>query len=244
MYTVVMTRLIAVLTLALLAATTTGFSIIQQPKISHRWVTTALASTTPDSSKKETKPTSRVSIEYCTGCRWQLKAFWIAQELLTTFTEELDAVTMIPSRDTQGNFVVKFNHDQEILWDRKEKQGFPETKVLKQMIRDLVNPDLHLGHSDTAENQAKDTSGDIFSSDWVPRGDGKLSVQLEESEAPTSTITIYYCNGCRWLLRAAYVGQELLTTFSDEINSVTLVPSKPPAKGGRFVSTNIRMYMI
>ncbi len=38
----------------------------------------------------------RVEIEYCTGCRWLLRAGWTAQELLTTFEAELGAVTLIP----------------------------------------------------------------------------------------------------------------------------------------------------
>lgn len=35
-----------------------------------------------------------------------------------------------------------------LLWDRKEEGGFPETKVLKQRVRDRIDPGRHLGHSD------------------------------------------------------------------------------------------------
>jgi len=38
-------------------------------------------------------------------------------------------------------------------------------------------------------------------------------------------ITIEYCPQCGWLLRAAYMAQELLTTFLGEIKAVTLLPS-------------------
>jgi len=31
------------------------------------------------------RPYYKVDVEYCTGCRWMLRAAWIAQELLTTF---------------------------------------------------------------------------------------------------------------------------------------------------------------
>lgn len=31
----------------------------------------------------------RLEIEYCTQCRWLLRAAWMAQELLTTFEAEL-----------------------------------------------------------------------------------------------------------------------------------------------------------
>lgn len=40
------------------------------------------------------------------------------------------------------------------------------------------------------------------------------------------TITIVYCPKCGWLLRAAYMAQEFLTTFADDIHSVTLQPGE------------------
>lgn len=50
------------------------------------------------------------------------------------------------------------------------------------------------------------------------------------------TITIEYCPKCGWLLRAAYMAQELLTTFEAELESVTLKPSEV---GGRYtISVN------
>lgn len=39
------------------------------------------------------------------------------------------------------------------------------------------------------------------------------------------TIEIEYCPGCRWLLRAAWTAQELLTSFEAELGAVTLRPS-------------------
>ncbi|WP_370449908.1 SelT/SelW/SelH family protein [Cellulomonas sp. PhB143] len=35
---------------------------------------------------------------------------------------------------------------------------------------------------------------------------------------------ITYCTQCRWLLRAAWIGQELLTTFGTRLGEVALVP--------------------
>jgi selenoprotein W-related protein len=37
-------------------------------------------------------------------------------------------------------------------------------------------------------------------------------------------VEITYCRQCRWLLRAAWMAQELLTTFDLEIGEVALVP--------------------
>ncbi|MFQ5618632.1 MAG: SelT/SelW/SelH family protein [Rhodospirillales bacterium] len=37
-------------------------------------------------------------------------------------------------------------------------------------------------------------------------------------------VEITYCTGCRWLLRAAWTAQELLTTFESELGGVMLIP--------------------
>ena len=46
-------------------------------------------------------------------------------------------------------------------------------------------------------------------------------------------ITITYCTQCHWLLRAAWMAQELLSTFGTDFGEVTLIP----ATGGAFVIT-------
>ena len=37
-------------------------------------------------------------------------------------------------------------------------------------------------------------------------------------------VEVVYCTQCRWLLRAAWLAQELLTTFAAELGEVALVP--------------------
>lgn len=37
-------------------------------------------------------------------------------------------------------------------------------------------------------------------------------------------VEIKYCRQCRWLLRASWMAQELLTTFDAELEEVALVP--------------------
>ena len=39
-------------------------------------------------------------------------------------------------------------------------------------------------------------------------------------------IEIRYCVKCRWLLRAAWLSQELLSTFESDIGEVALVPGE------------------
>jgi selT/selW/selH-like putative selenoprotein len=89
------------------------------------------------------KPT--VIIEYCPKCNWLLRAVYMAQELLTTFADDLDAVTLKPSK-TGGHYSIRING--ETIFDRKERGGFPEIKEIKQLVRDKVSPEKSLGHSD------------------------------------------------------------------------------------------------
>ena len=86
-----------------------------------------------------------VQIEYCPGCRWLLRAGWTAQELLTTFEADLEAVWLKPS-EVGGRFMVTV--ERTVVWDRQGEGRFPEMKELKQRIRDQIAPDRDLGHSD------------------------------------------------------------------------------------------------
>ncbi|NUT50553.1 MAG: SelT/SelW/SelH family protein [Saccharothrix sp.] len=90
----------------------------------------------------------RLEIEYCTQCRWLLRAGWTAQELLTTFTTELGEVALVPG--TGGVFDVRLGG--ETLWSRKEQGGFPELATLKQLVRDRVAPGRSLGHTDRKQD--------------------------------------------------------------------------------------------
>ena len=88
--------------------------------------------------------TVEIEIEYCTLCRWMLRAAWLAQELLMTFDDDIKSVRLIPSQG--GVFKVRANTQE--IWCRKAQEGFPEAKVLKQRLRDLIDPQRDLGHVD------------------------------------------------------------------------------------------------
>lgn len=85
-----------------------------------------------------------VTILYCPKCGWLPRATWLAQELLVTFEELISGVKICPA-ESSGVFHVLVNG--ELVFDRKES-GFPEPKEVKQKIRDIINPDFALGHSD------------------------------------------------------------------------------------------------
>ncbi|KAA6415915.1 MAG: hypothetical protein FRX48_00634 [Lasallia pustulata] len=107
----------------------------------------------------------RIAINFCTQCKWMLRAAYFAQELLSTFSTSLGEVSLIPS--TGGVFTVDIIYapsrpadettdtgaaevktQTRRLWDRKSEGGFPETKVLKKLVRDIIDPTRDLGHVD------------------------------------------------------------------------------------------------
>lgn len=90
-----------------------------------------------------TKPL--ITIEYCPKCGWLLRAAYMAQELLTTFADELQGVTLKPA-DVAGRYTIAV--EEKVVFDRKEHGGFADIKEIKQRVRDIVSPDKSLGHSD------------------------------------------------------------------------------------------------
>lgn len=91
----------------------------------------------------------RITILYCTRCNWLLRAAWLAQELLQTFSQELGEVAL--QAGDGGIFQVDVENssgERVRLWCRTEDGGFPEAKVLKQRLRDQISPDRDLGHND------------------------------------------------------------------------------------------------
>ncbi|KAI9646054.1 hypothetical protein NHQ30_005492 [Ciborinia camelliae] len=118
----------------------------------------------------------RVTIQFCTQCRWMLRAAYFAQELLSTFGTDIGEVALQPS--TGGTFIVelftnadsntidgvegKVEKDVKVLkhtlWDRKTEGGFPETKELKKRLRNIIDPSRDLGHVDGKKSTTTATS--------------------------------------------------------------------------------------
>lgn len=90
---------------------------------------------------------NRIEIVYCTQCRWLLRTAWMAQELLSTFDQEITELTLKPG--TGGIFEVHANG--KLVWSRKAQGRFPEIAELKQLVRDEIAPGRSLGHVDRKE---------------------------------------------------------------------------------------------
>lgn len=94
-----------------------------------------------------------VTIRYCVGCRWLLRAQWYQGELLQTFTDVLGGVLLVPSSGAMFRIEV----GAVTVWNRKSDGGFPDITVLKRRVRDLVAPTMSLGHSEPSDH-ATDTA--------------------------------------------------------------------------------------
>jgi selenoprotein W-related protein len=73
----------------------------------------------------------------------------MAQELLSTFEEEISEVALRPG--TGGVFEVRANG--VTVWSRAAERRFPEIKELKQRVRDVIAPEKTLGHSDVGKRE-------------------------------------------------------------------------------------------
>lgn len=95
---------------------------------------------------------AHITIVYCRMCNWMLRSTWMAQELLSTFADEITEISLKPR--TGGIFEVwiacKNLNDgaPQRLWSRQDDGGFPDVKTLKQKVRDVIAPDRSLGHID------------------------------------------------------------------------------------------------
>jgi selenoprotein W-related protein len=75
----------------------------------------------------------------------------MAQELLSTFEQEISELTLKPG--TGGIFEVRANG--KLVWSRKVQRRFPEITELKQLVRDEIAPGRSLGHADRKEERER-----------------------------------------------------------------------------------------
>lgn len=89
----------------------------------------------------------RITVEYCPGCGWLARAAWVAQELLGSFSDELEEVALHPAG--KGEFRIRLG--DETLWDRRIDGGIPDIVALKRGLRDRIAPQRQLGHLDQSK---------------------------------------------------------------------------------------------
>ncbi|KAF7937606.1 uncharacterized protein EAE98_001920 [Botrytis deweyae] len=150
----------------------------------------------------------RVSIQFCTQCKWMLRAAYFAQELLSTFGTDIGEVALQPS--TGGTFIVELFTDananktatsnvereaeknvdevkevkvlKHTLWDRKNEGGFPETKELKKRLRNIIDPSRDLGHVDGKKSTTSTATPSVSN----PAPTNSLPSSAQQDSAPTA----------------------------------------------------------
>lgn len=147
----------------------------------------------------------KVAIRFCVQCKWNLRAAYFAQELLQTFSNTLGEVALIPV--TGGVFTIILYHKNEstpetevsetLIWDRKQDGGFPETKELKNRVRNIIDPARDMGHVDRALNRDKQKSS----------ADGNLTATIGTSHNH-HTISEQLANDCEECKEAAKDAQQ------------------------------------
>jgi selenoprotein W-related protein len=90
----------------------------------------------------------RVEIEYCRRCHFQLRAAWLAQEILSTFEDDVSSVALIPS----DGGVLELRLDGEVVASNRDGASMPDVKDVKSAIRNRVAPERRLGHEGESED--------------------------------------------------------------------------------------------
>lgn len=87
---------------------------------------------------------NNVEIRFCPKCKWLFRATWISQELFSTFESDLDSIKLVQS--DSGIFEVYCN--KNIIFSRQVEKGFIDIAIIKQRLRDIIDPERDLGHTD------------------------------------------------------------------------------------------------
>ncbi|KAL2371707.1 hypothetical protein RJ035_004858 [Blastomyces gilchristii] len=144
----------------------------------------------------------RVTIRYCTQCKWLLRAAYFAQELLSTFSTTLGEVSLVPA--TGGVFTVSILHEsnvdfttaETVLWDRKAEGGFPETKQLKSLVRNIIDPSRDLGHVDRALAKNHGKAGGADTTGKTDMNVMPTQTQAQNGSSPPATAITDVCKDC------------------------------------------------
>lgn len=76
----------------------------------------------------------RLEIEFCQVCNFHGRAFWLARELYDQRPDLASEIVLVPS--SGGAFTVRYGG--HVVWDYKERGGFPEPKEIREAILALA----------------------------------------------------------------------------------------------------------
>lgn len=137
----------------------------------------------------------RILLKFCTKCKWTLRATWYQSELFQTFSSEIGEITLQPSEAGVFQIWVFMNDEDKgtLIWDRVEEGGFPDSKVLKRRVRDVLygegEKSRDLGHVDRVRNDSGEEESGLLRQGkkcWVgnrkEEGDEGECLECEEQE--------------------------------------------------------------
>lgn len=112
-------------------------------------------------------PHPKVTIEFCAKCKWHNRAVWYLLEIMQTFSDPdsnlVAEVALCPLYDKPGIFEVRVSaadSADKVIYRRRLKKseapqsepfyydGFPDSKLLKVLVRNTLFPAQGLGHVD------------------------------------------------------------------------------------------------
>ncbi len=78
----------------------------------------------------DSAPKHRLEIEFCTVCKFQGRAFWLARELFDQRPDIATEIALLPS--SGGAFIVRY--DGVAVFDRAATGRFPEPKEIREAV--------------------------------------------------------------------------------------------------------------
>ena len=93
---------------------------------------------TPESHEEN----RRLEIEFCTKCRFQGRAFWLARELFDVVPELVDEIALRPS--SGGVFTVRYS--DATIWELAAGGRFPEPKDIREAMLAAVGQPPRIKH--------------------------------------------------------------------------------------------------
>ncbi len=93
-------------------------------------------------------------------------------------------------QDADGNEATEV-----LLWDRKAEGGFPETKILKQRVRNCIEPGRDLGHSDTPASKPRGNAVEGKEAEEATKGTRDLPVMAKQ-QPPGASAQAERCEDC------------------------------------------------
>lgn len=91
-------------------------------------------------------PRHRLEIEFCTVCKFQGRAFWLARELFDQRPDLADEIVLVPS--SGGVFAVRY--DGATVFDYAASGRFPEPKDVREAVLAIsgrpATPPRHAAH--------------------------------------------------------------------------------------------------